>query len=83
MIDDDDDDDDDARVNEIEADVHVVSLGKKETREPPFLGTFLCDSSTLILIRLSTVLLFVVEMFSGILLLSFKVLFVEFCVMPC
>ncbi len=81
--DDDDDDDDDARVNEIEADVHIVSLGKKETREPPFLGMFLCDWSTLILITLSTVLLFVVEMFSGILLSAFKVLFVEFCVMPC
>jgi hypothetical protein len=43
MIDDDDDDDDNARVNEIEADVHLVSLGKKETRQPPFLGMFLCD----------------------------------------
>jgi hypothetical protein len=26
------------RVNEIEADVHLVSLGKKETRQPPFLA---------------------------------------------
>ncbi|KAH8966589.1 hypothetical protein BDL97_03G033700 [Sphagnum fallax] len=26
------------RVNEIEADVHLVSIGKKETREPPFLA---------------------------------------------
>jgi hypothetical protein len=49
---DDDDDDDDARVNEIEADVHLVSLGKKETRQPPYLGMFLCDCSTLSLIRL-------------------------------
>jgi hypothetical protein len=39
----DDDDDAVARVNEIEADVHLVSLGKKETRQPPFLGMFLCD----------------------------------------
>jgi hypothetical protein len=45
MIDDDDDDDDDdnARVNEIEANVQLVSLWKKETREPPFLGMSLCD----------------------------------------
>jgi hypothetical protein len=35
--------DEDARVNEIEADVQVVSLGKKETRQPPFLGMSLCD----------------------------------------
>jgi hypothetical protein len=44
---------------------------------------FLCDWSTLSLIRLLTVLLFVVKMFSAILLSSFKVLCVEFCVMPC
>jgi hypothetical protein len=56
---------------------------KKETREPPFLGMSLCDWSTLILIRLLTVLLSVVEMFSVVLLLSFKVWSVEFCVMPC
>jgi hypothetical protein len=43
MIDDDDDDDDNARVNEIEADVQIVSVLKKETREPPFLGMSLCD----------------------------------------
>jgi hypothetical protein len=43
----------------------------------------LCDWSTLILIRLLTVLLSVVEMLSAVLLSSFKVLFVEFCVMPC
>jgi hypothetical protein len=44
MIDDDDDVDDEvARVNEIEADVQLVSLWKKETREPPFLGMFHCD----------------------------------------
>jgi hypothetical protein len=43
MIDGDDDDDDNARVKEIEANVHLVSLGKKETRELLFLGMFLCD----------------------------------------
>ncbi len=43
MIDDDDDDDEDARVNEIEADVQIVSLWKKQNREPPFLGMSLCD----------------------------------------
>jgi riboflavin transporter FmnP len=44
---------------------------------------FVCDWSSLILIRLLTVLLFVLEMFSVILLSSFKVLFVDFCGMPC
>jgi hypothetical protein len=44
MIDgDDDNNDDDAKVKEIEVDVRLVYLGKKETREPPFLGMFLCD----------------------------------------
>ncbi|KAH8940822.1 hypothetical protein BDL97_14G004600 [Sphagnum fallax] len=38
MIDDDDDDDEDARVNEIEADVQIISLWKKQNREPPFLA---------------------------------------------
>ncbi len=78
MIDDDDDDDEDARVNEIEADVQIISLWKKQNREPPFLGMSLCDWSTLILIRLLTVLLSVVEMFCVVLLSSFKVLSVEF-----
>jgi hypothetical protein len=43
VIDDDDDDDEVARVNEIEADVQLVSLWKKATREPAFLGMSLCD----------------------------------------
>jgi hypothetical protein len=54
----DDEEDDDARVNESEVNVNLVFLGKKETTEPLFLGMFLRDGSTSILIRLLIVLLF-------------------------
>jgi hypothetical protein len=57
MIDDEEGEDDDARVNKIEININLVSLGK-ETIEPPFLGMFLRDGSTSIFIRLLIVLLF-------------------------